>query len=110
MQRLSQNVRNGPKAAVYTQRFRGKRQDWLWSFKRKPCDDCGVQYPPYVMQFDHRDPTTKKFNLSRAEKYPKQQVLEEIAKCDVVCANCHAERTFERMLQGKIARWETDNG
>lgn len=65
------------------------------AFKRRPCADCGVQYPPYVMQFDHRDPGVKLFNVSAAPgRYSTDQVLNEIAKCDVVCANCHAERTF----------------
>jgi hypothetical protein len=47
------------------------------------------------MQYDHRDPTTKCFTISAAPgKYTADEVLDEIAKCDVVCANCHAERTF----------------
>lgn len=109
LRRIELNAQTIP-AAIYAKRFRGKRADWIWSFKRRPCDDCGVQHPPYVMQFDHRDGETKKFNLSAAGRRSKAQILEEIAKCDVVCANCHAVRTFERMLQQKQARWERDNG
>lgn len=57
--------------------------------------DCGVEYASYVMQYDHRDPATKCFTISAAPgKYTADEVLDEIAKCDVVCANCHAERTF----------------
>lgn len=93
---------------MYLKRYRTERQQWLWSFKRKPCDDCGKRYPPYVMQFDHRDPAQKKFNLSRSDGKSKAAVLEEIAKCDVVCANCHAERTFEQMLQGKLKKWDRE--
>jgi hypothetical protein len=48
------------------------------------------------MQWDHvpeRGP--KLFNLSRAD-YGMEKVLAEIAKCDLVCANCHAIRTWNR--------------
>ena len=69
------------------------RQALIRKAKDVPCADCGVQYPYYVMQFDHRNPELKEFNISRT-LYAEQRVLTEIAKCDVVCANCHAERTF----------------
>lgn len=65
--------------------------------KNKPCADCGVQYPYYVMQFDHLDGDDKEFNIGGAWlRYGFQRILDEIAKCDVVCANCHAERTHQR--------------
>lgn len=60
--------------------------------KSVPCADCGIQYPPYVMDFDH----------VRGEKiaapgllYTQVEAFQiEIAKCEVVCANCHRERTY----------------
>ncbi len=75
-----------------------KRYDYnravIAMFKQRPCDDCGVQYPPYVMQFDHRDPATKKFDIGSAVSGKAvETLLAEIMKCDLVCANCHAERT-----------------
>lgn len=65
--------------------------------KTTPCCDCTKSYPYYVMDFDHvRE--TKTFNLSEAaSKWRAIDTVErEIAKCDVVCANCHRERTFNR--------------
>lgn len=64
--------------------------------KAKPCADCGVQYPFYVMQFDHLG--DKEFTVA---SFPNttgspSRLLREIAKCEVVCANCHAERTYQR--------------
>ena len=61
--------------------------------KSVPCMDCGVSYPPYVMDFDHRDPSLKTTNVSRMKTRSIELIQEEIAKCDVVCANCHRERT-----------------
>ncbi len=65
--------------------------------KQKPCMDCGIQYPHYVMDFDHRDRKTKLASINRMinfHSYSKNKILEEIGKCDLVCANCHRMRTY----------------
>jgi hypothetical protein len=66
--------------------------------KARPCADCGVPYPRYVMDLDHRPGTNKRANLSILAKCGSacEVILEEIAKCDVVCANCHRTRTYTR--------------
>ncbi|MBY0526703.1 MAG: hypothetical protein K2R98_25135 [Gemmataceae bacterium] len=67
--------------------------------KNRPCADCGLPYPYYVMEFDHRENEIKICNVGTmmARKgYSLGQVLAEIAKCDVVCANCHREGTHQR--------------
>lgn len=46
------------------------------------------------MDLDHRDPLQKRFELSKQKTCSEKRLLEEIAKCDVVCANCHRERTI----------------
>lgn len=62
-----------------------------------PCTDCGVQYPPYVMQFDHLPGTEKESVLSRPQNFSSiTKIFEEMDKCEVVCANCHAIRTWTR--------------
>ena len=76
-----------------------KRQDELVAevraLKQRPCFDCGKEYPYYVMDFDHRQ--DKKFNISERLNYgARTQILKEIEKCDVVCSNCHRERTHRR--------------
>ena len=59
-----------------------------------PCVDCG-ESDPVVLEFDHlRD---KKFSISEGLQGRRwQDVLDEIAKCEVVCANCHRRRTAKR--------------
>ena len=66
--------------------------------KSRPCADCGVQYPYYVMDFDHREGVKKEFSLHEAQRVTKRAILREIEKCDVVCANCHRERTHRRSV------------
>jgi hypothetical protein len=71
-------------------------RDQIHSFKESnPCVDCGNFYPYYVMQFDHlRD---KKFAVGiRSASYGSAYFNAEMEKCDIVCANCHAIRTYQR--------------
>lgn len=61
----------------------------------RPCMDC-LHWPYYVMHFDHAR-GDKTFNISR--KYGdlgKEKLGDELGKCDLVCANCHAVRTHMR--------------
>ena len=69
---------------------------------KDPCMDCGKRYPYYVMHFDHLDHSKKKNNISDLVhgSVSMTTLLEEIEKCEVVCANCHAERTNNRGYQG----------
>lgn len=73
-------------------------REWMIELKRKPCADCEISYPPYVMHWDHLPDHLKEFNLGDGKLYSKARVLAEIAKCELVCANCHAERTYQRRL------------
>lgn len=72
-----------------------ERRVWIAELKNHPCVDCGLRYPCYVMHFDHVR-GVKLHNVSTMVRFPKQKVLDEIAKCDLVCANCHAVRTYTR--------------
>lgn len=62
----------------------------------KSCVDCGGVYPYWIMDFDHLDPKLKLFEISRASKYCHSVVdlVAEIAKCELVCANCHRYRHY----------------
>lgn len=77
---------------------------WLRELRQVPCMDCGRVFPPHVMDFDHRDPKTKSFGLasSHALLRSRGQLLAEIAKCDIVCANCHAIRTAAAYEHGLL--------
>lgn len=72
--------------------------------KSKPCIDCKQQYSPWIMQFDHRNPLEKKYTIADLLNRMRSMhlIVEEIAKCDVVCANCHAERTHKQRLNREI--------
>lgn len=75
------------------------RRAWLWEQKSKPCTDCGLRWPPYVMQFDHLPQFAKLFGLDMQAVANRSMaaILAEVAKCELVCANCHAIRTHDRL-------------
>jgi len=58
----------------------------------KVCRRCGED-DPVVLEFHHRVPAEKRFPISAVRAVPKPAdtalVMAEIAKCDVLCANCH---------------------
>ena len=59
-----------------------------------PCLDCGAFYPCYVMDYDHKHDKSRTIAALIGGGYSKDRILEEIAKCELVCANCHRERTY----------------
>ena len=69
----------------------------LRAFKEVPCADCGQTYPDSVMDFDHVR-GVKSFTIARAIRVHTDAILGEVAKCDVVCANCHRHQTYTRLL------------
>ena len=71
--------------------------DLLAKLRDVPCLDCGRRFPFYVLQFDHRDPTEKRYTVSQMISHAgPETILAEVAKCDIVCANCHRDRTYRR--------------
>lgn len=79
-------------------RVKAENAQWIRDIKSvTPCADCGVQYPYYVMQFDHiGDDKVVNVADSVARCWSRARIQAEIDKCELVCANCHAVRTFSR--------------
>ena len=74
----------------------------LRELKGRPCMDCGGTFPPVVMDFDHRDGVTKMGNIGNLiKRWSWARLLTEIAKCDLICANCHRIRTAGRAGWGE---------
>ena len=100
------------------ERFRIKARqagtvEMLREWRRVPCADCGGCFEPHQMDFDHRDPTTKLFNLTtgRAMLMATDKLRTEAAKCDIVCANCHRLRTQRRWVgRARTGSYSTPSG
>ena len=78
---------------VETDRFR----EYVHEFYKTPgvhtweCSECGFEGHPVSFDCHHRDPSTKSFGLSEARRgsYSKKRILDELEKCELLCANCH---------------------
>ena len=63
-------------------------------FKNQPCADCGVKYPSKVMDLHHLDGEEKEEAISiMSRKTTLPKIKRELAKCIVLCSNCHRIRT-----------------
>lgn len=83
--------------------WRKKHQDrkhkehraWLAALKvALGCVDCGYKENHLALDFDHVR-GVKKMNLSCMGMHNRNLVFEELAKCDVRCANCHRIKTHD---------------
>jgi len=89
---------------VKGQLSRKKIKNFIDHYKSaNPCVDCGMKFKYYVMQFDHLPQYTKSFLISKFYDYTADisVVIAEMKKCDLVCGNCHTERTHKRRLEKK---------
>ena len=72
-----------------------KRQ--LVKYKGDRCIKCGYNKCIGALQFHHKDRNIKDFDL--ASQYngghlDMEVLYKEVDKCDLLCANCHAEEHF----------------
>jgi hypothetical protein len=86
-----------------TRRARERVQRYIDEQKRCPCADCGGRFPPFLMDFDHvRGTKVTILAKLRSGRASMSKIEAEIAKCEVVCANCHRLRTHLRLHGGEV--------
>jgi hypothetical protein len=92
--------RNKEAALINMRASRLARKRWLDQLKQKPCLDCKLEWPSYVMEFHHRDPKLKVASLGRLlYNSGRDKILEEIEKCDLLCSNCHRIREHSENIR-----------
>lgn len=92
-----------PQHKAYMRARRDAAKEWVRVYKSlSPCVDCGED-DPIVLDFDHREPHKKSFNISaaicRGSGISLEKLEFEVEKCDVRCANCHRRRTHHQRTQ-----------
>lgn len=86
------------KEAEYKRKARDRNKEYVRDIKEKnPCAECGERYHYSQMDFDHID-GKKKHNIARYANSAVsiKTIKDELAKCELVCANCHRLRTWIR--------------
>lgn len=98
LQKVKRNRRkNRKQKKEYQANYRARLRVFIDDLKEDtPCADCGVVYHPRVMDFDHLPEFDKRYTISKMVQMQCkiETILEEIAKCELVCANCHRIRTY----------------
>ena len=87
------------KAVEHTRKKRAILRRMIRQAKDAPCADCNGRFPYYVMDLDHVR-GEKRFDVGRGlSNWNVQDVKQEIAKCQAVCANCRRVREHKRSRQ-----------
>ena len=110
---ISYHVGKGQKAKTQNRQkqSRHKTTSFIRAAKQgKKCTDCREDYPYWVLEFDHLPKYEKLFTIGGRGSRDKSldQIKEEIAKCEIVCSNCHKSRTYWR--QNKNGEYENTEG
>ncbi len=85
-------------------RIRKERRDWYHNLKKElKCERCGIN-DFRVLDFHHTDPATKEIEVANLANSaaPKERILAEIAKCRVLCSNCHRIEHWEEKESLKV--------
>lgn len=85
-----------------------KRVEFINNYKLgHGCADCGYNAHPHALEFDHRPGEDKFADITKMRlRGTMQQLIDEMKKCDVVCANCHRLRTADRRDFSNNALWD----
>jgi len=97
-QRKDHYENNKEKIAKRQKEFYLKNKTKIDEIKKQPCADCGNSFPTVCMDFDHVR-GRKLYNIANMKSQSWELVEAEIAKCDVICSNCHRIRTHERLTK-----------
>ena len=63
------------------------------------CQECGENHPA-TLDFHHREGEVKSFTISEnLQNYGWEKIKKEMAKCDVLCSNCHRKHHHDKRME-----------
>ncbi len=65
------------------------------AYKGGKCQICGYEKCPAALEFHHRDPNEKDYDWNKMRRRAWDDIIKELDKCDMLCANCHRERHYD---------------
>jgi hypothetical protein len=80
------------------------KKNYIISIKNKPCHDCSNTFPHWVLQFDHLRDKIECISRAVDKNMSLDFIKEELRKCELVCCNCHANRTYYRSISAPIIK------
>ena len=100
---------HSPKTVIKTRLYKKKHKKEQMHKRKKfirrvklflGCIICGYKQHPHALHFDHIDVNNKKKEISGLVTYSLLTIKNEMRKCRVLCANCHAEHTATQIEEG----------
>jgi hypothetical protein len=85
------NLSTNKRSAAYRRRYAKNKQLADAIKKIVGCERCRKQKPASELQFHHLR-GKKNIAVSMLYRISRKQMLEEIAKCDILCRECHRKR------------------
>ena len=86
--------------SVFNKRRKNKQR--AIEYMGNKCCDCGGTFPACVYDFHHIDPTTKdRFTPSHLMQRDWEYIVLELAKCVMICANCHRIRHYREHVMSE---------
>lgn len=88
----------------YSSRNKVRKDEWrAWWVEYRRTLKCSMCPETHIacLDFHHRDPRKKEGNLSvvaGSGAWSKERILKEVAKCDVVCSNCHRKLHYSGVV------------
>lgn len=81
---------------LYKQKYKQEVKTYVSSLKQAGCSKCSEKHPA-CLEFHHLDPSQKEFEISTAmaNNLSLVRIKSEIAKCIILCANCHRKLHWE---------------
>ncbi len=74
-----------------------EKRDLVKKLKLNPCVDCNKVYDYWIMEFDHLSNKMHGINKLVCSNMSMNTLIKELEKCELVCGNCHAIRTHNRL-------------
>lgn len=95
---LSNRYKYLTKAKENRRKLRSATKTYLKEYlETHHCVSC-PESDPVVLDFDHIDRSTKSFNIASAVgNKPLKEIIREIGKCQILCANCHRRKTAKEL-------------
>lgn len=103
--KVNKKTRRKKKYNKFKTTFREKRTLELIELLGDQCALCKKTYPPCAYDFHHKDPSTKRFNISQGLEKNYEVLVKEAKKCILLCANCHR---IAHVVQDKLFKKEGD--
>lgn len=100
---IEKNAKHDPSRNEYQRKYQKNRyhgrKDQAFKMLGGKCSVCGTTRG---LELDHKNPDTKKFNVTKLWSVPEEEFKREVRKCKLLCKKHHRERTSKQRENGDV--------